>query len=56
MLELMREKMDLNNVTDIEKISLQGRKCGVVSCIHCIGGICFKEKCEMYEKTLIQEG
>ncbi|KXZ40194.1 hypothetical protein SAMN05661008_00253 [Alkalithermobacter thermoalcaliphilus JW-YL-7 = DSM 7308] len=56
MLDLIRKDVDVLDDIEIENIFFEGRKCGVVSCIHCVGGICFKEKCEMYEKTLIQEG
>ncbi len=31
------------------------KKCGAISCINNIGGLCNCEKCELYENVLIQE-
>lgn len=31
-------------------------KCGVITCIHCIGGLCDRcRQCDLYEQTLLQE-
>lgn len=31
------------------------RKCGTVTCIHCICNVCTAEKCDFYERTYRQE-
>ncbi|QXM06446.1 hypothetical protein [Crassaminicella indica] len=31
-------------------------ECGVITCIHCIGGYCDRcDQCDLYERTLMQE-
>ncbi|MBS3994544.1 MAG: hypothetical protein KGZ33_02015 [Alkaliphilus sp.] len=30
-------------------------KCGVISCLHCIGGLCGRGECDLYERVVIQE-
>lgn len=32
------------------------RKCGVITCIHCINDRCTSNKCDMFENQYIQEG
>lgn len=32
------------------------RKCGFITCIHCINERCTTNKCDMFEREYIQEG
>lgn len=31
------------------------KKCGTVTCIHCICNVCTADKCDFYERTYRQE-
>lgn len=31
------------------------KRCGAITCINNVCGRCYKDKCELYEKVLIQE-
>ncbi|MCT4565191.1 MAG: hypothetical protein N4A68_12880 [Maledivibacter sp.] len=31
------------------------RKCGMITCIHCIGNNCTTDKCDFYERIYRQE-
>ncbi len=55
--ELALDKLmiDMNNVEKKTDSNI-GKKCRVISCIHCIGDRCTNETCEIYERTFIQEG
>jgi hypothetical protein len=33
----------------------QNKKCGMITCIHCICNTCTIEKCDFYERYYIQE-
>lgn len=32
------------------------RKCGYITCIHCINERCTSDKCDMFEREYVQEG
>lgn len=32
------------------------KKCGVISCMHCLNGKCQNDFCDFYERRFIQEG
>lgn len=48
----MRKK--LNKKTEL-KLCMNFKKCGAITCINNIQGLCNYEKCELYERSLVQE-
>ncbi|WP_168198335.1 hypothetical protein [Crassaminicella thermophila] len=39
-----------------EEVMNNLKKCGVITCIHCVAGFCNNyKKCDLYERVLIQE-
>ena len=55
---LMTMKSEASKTTDKKDMKgfVQQRKCGFITCIHCINERCSTSKCDMFEREYIQEG
>lgn len=54
----MTMKSEASKTTDKKDMKgfVQQRKCGFITCIHCINERCSTSKCDMFEREYIQEG
>jgi len=43
------------NINIDKKEKKEKRKCGMITCIHCISNTCSLDKCEFYERIYKQE-
>ena len=55
---IMTMQNKVGKTTDKKEIKgfASQRKCGFITCIHCINERCTTNKCDMFEREYIQEG